>query len=212
MPTKKHAYSQAVYRRNVRKLQRAGVIGKVDLRRKASPSTLKKFTQYKDLLTGHASAVKAPSTAQAKELRKKFGLRGAGTTVIVPKERGEKIRITRGEIKSTRPGYRPGEKISKTYGGKFTRPTGPRRAYYTLPERRRGLGKIKRHTFASFDELLFYLSKYEIDFEEIEDYIEVEEVSEGGRKDKALAKTIAADRAAAYRRNKRKRRRKTSRR
>ncbi|MDE2020199.1 MAG: hypothetical protein KGJ13_07690 [Patescibacteria group bacterium] len=196
---------------NVKKLQRAGLIGKVDLRKKASPAIIRKIEKYRPLLRGKATVVVAPDTRTAARLRKTLGLKGSGKTIVIPKEKGERYRYqkTTGEIVSTRKGYAKGETIKKTLSKGFPAPPekgSGKRLYYTIPERTRGAGRLKRKTFGSFDEMLYYLSKYEVDFEDIEDRVEVEEVTKGSRKDKVRQKKIHDDSARAYRRYKRKRR------
>jgi len=194
---------------NIKKLQAAGLLGPVDLRKKISPDVIRRMDKYRAVLTGKAAVVKAPDLATARKLRKTLGLTGSGKSIVVPKEKGETYRLRKstGEIVSTRKGYNEGEIIHKTLGGKFPTkpaPSSGKRLYYTIPERQRGLGKLKRHTFGSFDEMLYYMSKYEIDFEDIEDRIEIEEVSTGSRKDKQRQKKIHDEREAGIRRAKRK--------
>lgn len=174
---------------NVKKLQRAGLVGKVDYRKKATPALIRKIEKYRPLLRGKATAVQAPSREEAARLRKTLGLKGSGKTLVIPKEKGERYRYqeSTGEITSTRKGYQEGEVIKKTLGKGFPAPPekgSGKRLYYTIPERTRGAGRLKRKTFGSFDEMLFYLSKYDVDFEDIEDRIEIEEV----RRDRAKTK------------------------
>lgn len=202
----------AIFKKKVEKLQRAGLIGKVDFRKKASPATLRKLDQYKSVLLGKAAAVKAPDLATARKLRKTLGLKGTGKTIIVPREKGEKYSLKKstGEIVSTRRGYNPGETIKKTLSKGFPAPEpsgASRRLYYTIPERTRGAGKLKRKTFGSFDEMLYYISKYDVRFEDIEDRIEIEEITKGGRSDKRRQKKIHDERAAAVARYKRRNKR-----
>lgn len=198
------------YFSNIKKLQRAGLIGDVDLRKKATPATIRKIEKYRSYLHGKAQAVRAPDKATAARLRKTLGLKGSGKTIIVPKEKGERFTFQKStnEIVSTRKGYVEGETIKKTLSKGF--PAKPeegsgKRLYYTIPERTRGAGKLKRKTFGSFDEMLYYLGKYDVNFEDIEDRIEIEEVRTGSRKDKVRQKKIHDDRAAASKRLKRKR-------
>lgn len=197
------------YKKNVQKLQRAGLIGAVDFRKKADPKAVKAIEKYRSILAGKATTVKAPDLATARRLRKTLGLKGSGKTLIIPKEKGERYKFQKstGEIISERPGYSKGEKIKKTLGSGF--PAEPsagsnRRLYYTIPERTRGASKLKRKTFGTFNEMLYYMSKYDIRFEDIEDRIEVEEITRGGRADKRRQKTIHDERAAAIKRRKRK--------
>lgn len=201
-----------IYKRNVEKLQRAGLIGAVDFRKKATPAIIRRLEKYKSVISGKSAAVKAPDLATAVKLRKTLGLQGSGKTIIVPKEKGEtySLKKSTGEIVSTRKGYNPGEKITKTLGSKFPAKPAPgsnKRLYYTIPARTRGAGKLKRKTFGSFDEMLYYLSKYEVEFEDIEDRIEIEEITKGGRSDKTRQTKIHDERSAAQaryrRRNKR---------
>lgn len=210
MPTKSAKNNQhRIYLRKVRKLQRAGLLGKVNQRRRGTPYIYGLFTKYRDVLTGRAAAIKAPSQDDARELENRLGVKRHGRVVLIPREAGEKVRITKeGEIKSTRKRY--GQTIRKTIGAPVAPPDDDVKRYYTIPHRKRGTARLKRHTFASFDELLFYLSKYEIEFEDIEDYIEVEEVAKGSDKQRSKDKKIARERKAGVKRAKRRRARKTT--
>lgn len=199
-----------IYRTNIKKLQNAGLIGDVDFRKKATPAIVRKLEKYRAVIVGKAATVKAPDLETARRLRKTLGLKGTGKTIVVPKEKGERYKFAKstGEITSTRKGYNPGEVIKKTLGEKF--PATPpahsnRRLYYSIPSGTRGAGRLKRRTFGSFDEMLYYLSKYEIDFSDIEDRVEIEEIQKGGRTDKRRQATIHDERARGRKRNARKR-------
>ena len=181
------------YKSKIEKLQSAGLIGKVDLRKHATPATKRALEKYKGFLSGTESAVKAPDAKTARELRRKFGVKGTGKTIVIPREKGERFTITKsGELASTRPNpAQPRTKIKKVFGEKNIKPPGPNdRVYYTLPQRRRGGAHLRRVTFASFDEMLFFLNNYDINFEDVEDYIEIETVSEGGSDDRRLRDAV----------------------
>lgn len=216
MPSKNPRVTQReIYRSNIKKLQRAGLIGPVDFRKKASPGIVRKLEKYRSVIIGKAATVKATDAKTAARLRKTLGLTGTGKTIIIPKEKGERYgyKKSTGEIQSKRKGYNQGETITKTLSKGF--PATPargsgKRLYYTIPERTRGAGKLKRKTFGSFNEMLYYLSKYEVSFEDIEDRIEVEEITRGGRTDKTRQKKIHNERASAIARFKRKRKRKAT--
>jgi len=209
MATKKSRNKQVsrrIYVAKVKKLKRAGLLQNVDPRKKPTPAILGVLTKYKDVLTGRSAVVKARDKNKASEIRKRLGLRGSGNTIIVPREKGEKIRITKGgEIKSTRKRY--GQTIRKTIGAKIEPPPKNVKRYYTIPTRKRGLSNLKRHTFASFDELLFYISKYEINFEDVEEYIEVEEFAPNSEGQEKIEKKITRERKRASKKRRRKRRR-----
>lgn len=200
----------AQFKKNVQKLQKAGLLGPVDFRKSASKiAAARRIEKYRSIISGKASAVKAPDLATAKRLRNTLGLKGAGLTVVVPREKGETYSIPKksGELVSTRKGYGEGETIKKTVSRNFPAPPpsgSGKRLYYTIPERTRGAGRLKRKTFGTFDEMLYYISKYDVRFEDIEDRIEIEEVTKNARKDKRLQKTITEERAAALARYKRK--------
>jgi hypothetical protein len=182
--TKPVSSQRAITRGKIKRLQRAGLISaKVDAGRKPSPHTIQQIYKYRSVLSGKTAAVKVSSSKKAKELRGRIGAGGQGRVVIIPRETGERFRVTRkDEIKSTRRAY--GQVVEKTIGDKFTPSKPGEKIYYTIPTRRRGLGSLKRRTFASFDEMLFYLEKYEINFEDIEDYIEVERFREGSYRER----------------------------
>jgi hypothetical protein len=204
MPSSKST-RPAQYKRDIKKLQDAGLIGKVDFRKHATPAIKRTMERYRSFLIGKESAVQAHTIKEGRELRRKFGLKGSGKTVIIPREKGERFHVTReGDITSVRPNpANPDERIKKTIGRKFAKRTGNERAYYTLPERQRGLGRVKRHTFSTFDEMLYYLNAYDISFEDIEEFIEIEEVQPTSKRAKTLNKKIAEERHAAYLRKKR---------
>lgn len=210
MPSKNIKTAQRdLYKKNVRKLQRAGLLGEVDFRKKPTPETIRRIQKYSSVISGKASAVQAPDVKTAQRLRKQLGLKGSGKTLVIPREKGEtySYKKSTGEVQSTRKGYLPGEKIKKTFGPKYLTPPeagSNKRLYYTIPERTRGAGRLKRRTFYSFDEMLFYMSKYDVRFEDIEDRIEIEEVQIGSDKDKSRLKKIHDDREKRKRNKKRK--------
>ena len=206
------AIQREIYRSNVKKLQRAGLLGPVDFRKKASPGIIRKLEKYKSVIVGKAATVKAPDQSTAARLRKTLGLKGSGKTIVIPKEKGERYDFQKstGEIVSRRRGYNEGETIKKTLSKNFpARPAehSNKRLYYTIPERTRGAGRLKRKTFSSFNEMLYYLSKYEVSFEDIEDRIEVEEITLDSRVDKTRQKKIHDEREKARKRYARKKRR-----
>jgi hypothetical protein len=197
-----------ILKANILKLQKAGLIGEVDFRKKATPATIRKLEKYRAVLVGKAAAVQAPDLATARRLRKTLGLKGSGKTIIVPREKGERYRVEKstGDIVSTRKGYGEGEIIHKRLSKNFPvepRPESDKRYYYTIPEKTPGAAKLKRTTFGSQNELLFYLSKYGVSFEDMQDYLEVEQIRRGGRADKRRQKTIYEERQKAKRRFKR---------
>src|SRR5437879_5948823 len=112
---------RAFYKKNVQKLQRAGLLGPVDFRKKAPPEVIKRIEKYRTVISGKASVVKAPDLATARKLRKTLGLSGTGKTLVIPREKGERYSLKKstGEIVSTRKGYGDGETIKKTLGTKF---------------------------------------------------------------------------------------------
>lgn len=196
------------YRAKIKKLQDAGLIGKVDTRKHADKSTTKTLDKYRGFLAGKESAVAAPDLKTAREIRRKFGFKGKGKTVIIPRERGERFHISKkGELTSVRPNpVEKGTRIKKTFGEKITAPpTSDEKLYYTLPQRKRGGTSIRRATFASFDEMLFFLNAYDINFEDIEDYIEIEKVVKGSARDVDLKTRVAKEHRRASRRSKQRR-------
>ena len=208
---------QRNYASKIRKLQSAGLIGKVDLRKHASPATKRALAKYAGVLSGKESAVQAPDAKTARELRRKFGLSGTGKTVVIPREKGERFSISKsGTVTSVRPNpANKRQRIKKTLGEKTLRPPAENEhLYYVLPERKRGLGNLKRKVFSSFDEMLFYLQSYDINFEDIEDYVEIENVEEGSNRDQQLKTRITKDRqrrrAAKKRASKKKTKKKKS--
>ena len=199
-----------IYRINIKKLQRAGLIGDVDFRKKATPAIVRRLEKYKSVLVGKASVVQAPDLTTARNLRKTLGLKGSGKSIVIPREKGERYKLKKstGEIVSRRRGFNEGEIIEKTLGSRFPAPPpahSGRRLYYTIPERTRGAGRLKRKTFGSFDEMLFYMAQYDIDFSSLEDRIEVEEITTGSRFDKLRQRKIHDERAAGIKRAKRRR-------
>lgn len=196
------------YRAKIKKLQDAGLIGKVDTRKHADKSTTKTLDKYRGFLAGKESAVRAPDLKTARDLRRKFGFKGKGKTVIIPREKGERFSISKkGELSSTRPNpVEPGTRLKKKFGERITAPpTSNERLYYTIPQRRRGGVTLRRATFATFDEMLFFLNAYDINFEDIEDYIEIEKVTRGGSRDVDLKSRVAAEHRRASRKARKRR-------
>jgi len=204
--------SRRAYENKVRKLQRAGYLKNVNPKKKPTPSVFAAFTRHKDILQNKAAVLKAPSKEKARELRLRLGAKGSGKNVILPRERGEKFTISKsGKIRSHREAY--GQTIDKEIGAELRPPEPGEKLYYTLPTRKRGLGRITRHTFSSFDELLAHISAYDIDFEDIEDYIEIERFREGSTRERREHRKYLSERKAAYKRAKaRERRRRKARR
>lgn len=205
--------TQARYRKNIAKLQKAGLLGKVNLRLAHDPKARRAIIKYQSYLSGKSAAVKAPSGDVARKLSTDLSLKRRGNVLLVPKERHEtKFRVTKsGELKSSRPNpAAPGEKITRSIGKRNRPPKEGERTYYTIRERRRGLGTIKRTTFAKFDDLLEYLNAYNLNFDDIEQYIETETISEHGRKARGYDKTIRKERSEGHKRWARRRKRKAA--
>lgn len=203
--------AQARYRKKVAKLQRAGLLGKVNLRLKRDPKAVRAIIKYSDYLSGKVAAVKAPDKATARDLSTKLGLKRKGETLLVPREKREtNFRITKsGELRSERPNPLGG-KITRTTAKKTKPPKEGERTYYTIRERRRGLGTIKRTTFATFDDLLEYLAAYDLNWEDVEPYFETETLSETGRKARGYDATIRKERTEGHKRWARRRRKKAT--
>jgi hypothetical protein len=204
--------ARAITRGKIRKLQKAGLLSeKINVNRKPSKYVLSQLYKYRSVISGKQAAVRVENSKKAAELRSKVGSGGRGRIVIIPREKGERFRVTKtGEIHSTRKVY--GQTVEKTIGDKFTAPREGEKIYYTLPRRKRGLGGIKRHTFASFDEMLFYLEKYEINFEDIEDYVEVERFKAGSATQKRVQREYTDAVGKLKRNRKRKNKKKRGRR
>jgi hypothetical protein len=182
---RRSASQRAITRGKIKKLQRAGLVSaRIDADKPPSKLLKAKFYKYRSILSGKSAAVKVSSAAKARELRGKIGYGGEGRAVIVPREKGERFKVGKNDtITSTRKAY--GATIEKKIlGDKFAPPRAGEKLYYTIPKRRRGTASIKRTTFSSFDEMLYYLEKYEINFDDVEDYIEVERFKEGSRRER----------------------------
>lgn len=200
--------SQDRYRRNAERLQRAGLLDKFNKRLKRDPKAVRAIIRYDDFLKGKVSAVKTKTPKEAREVATKFGFKKRGDVVLVPREKHERITINRkGEVVSRRPNPRDKtQTITRKLGEPVEAPKKGERIYYTIRERRRGLGKIKRTTFAKFDDLLEYLNAYEINWDDVAPYFETEYVSD--RKAREYDTTIARERHLASRRSYRRRKRK----
>lgn len=192
---------RAITRGKIRKLQRAGLLSdKINASKKPNAFVKAKLYKYRRVLSGKDAAVKVSTTEKAEDYRRRIGAGGQGKTVIIPREKGERFSVTKkDEIKSTRTAR--GEKIHKSIGTKLRKPKPGEQLYYTIPKRTRGAGELKRRTFASYDEFEFYLDKYEIDFADLQDYIEVE------RRSPAVREKYLDERGRAYRYKKRQSRR-----
>ncbi len=193
MPSKKSNKSQIKNtRRNIVRLQKMGLMHKVDLRRKPDKKTARKLRDFADLLSGKATALKIPK-GQKKGLRDKVKVRG--DYAIIPKQKGEKIKFTKGgEIISTR--SLGSSKITKRWNQNVEKVPEIKgaRTYYTIPMAR-GKKKVERRTFSKFDELLSFMAAYEFKFEDWEKYIEVETVEAGSAKAKKLSKRVKRERS-----------------
>jgi len=208
MPAKDKARaraSQSRYKKNIVRLQRAGLLDKVNLRLKRDPKAQRAIIKYRQYLLGHVAAVK---TDHAKDVAKKFGYAKRGNTVMIPRAKHERISVNKsGEIVSKYPNPLDKNKtITRKTGAKLRAPKAGEKVYYTIRERRRGLGTLKRTTFAKFDDLLEYLAAYDIDWDNVEPFFETEIVSGGDAKQ--YDETIAKERRAGHKRWERRRRRK----
>lgn len=195
--------------RRIIRLRDLGLIDKkTDARKEPTRGVRNALLKYKDLLDGRAQAIRAPKGVKASSFRQRFKFRGKGDVVVIPKEKGEKYVIQKsGDLVSRRKGE-GGEIIKKTVSEKFKPRPANARVYYTLPEKRRGsAGRLKRKTFANLDELLYYLSQYDVNFDDVEPYIEVEEFEKNSRQDKTISAKIRLERAAAIQRRKRRKKR-----
>jgi len=146
--------------------------------------------KYSDVLSGKAVVVK-PSNPQS--YKNVFDVKGKN--VIVPRGKGESIRVNKqGQIKKIRRGPRK-EKISSTGvrvpAGKM--PVERQGVQYAVPFKRKiGKGKyiIEWHRFASYKELSDYMSSYEPNrYPDWHDYVFEEQVIPGktrAERDKAL--------------------------
>lgn len=203
--------AQVNYRKKVAKLQKAGLLGKVNLRLSRDPKARRAIIKYKDYLSGKSAAVKAPNAATARKLSSDLEVSRKGNVLFIPREPKEhNFRITKsGELKSTRPNPLGGN-ITRAVGKRAKPPKPGERVYYTIRERRRGLGTIKRTTFANFDDLLEYLSAYDLNWEDVEPYFETETLSETGRKASGYEATIREERRAGHKRWDRRRKRKAT--
>jgi hypothetical protein len=206
-PTKKSRYSQrAITSGKIKKLQRAGLLSdRINPDTKPSKYVVNQLFKYRGVLSGRQAAVTVSSARKASELRTKVGEGGVRNIVIVPRQKGERFRVTKDDkIKSTRKAY--GQTIDKIIGETFTAPKPGEKLYYTIPKRVRGTRHFKRRTFASYDELLFYLSSESgsgMDEKDIRQYLEIERFREGSRRERQFKREY--NEAVRKLKNKRKR-------
>lgn len=203
--------SQARYRANVARLQKAGLLDKVNTKIKRDPKAQRAIIRYRDYLAGKQSAIK---TEHAKDLAKKFGFKKRGNVVLIPRVKHERITVTKktGEVVTRYPNPLDKTKtVKRVYGQKGLTPPKPgEKLYYTIRERARGLGRLKRRTFSSFDDLLEYLKAYDYNWDDVEPYIETESVS--GGQAAQYDETIRRERRAGHERWRRRHRPKRKRR
>ncbi len=112
MPTKSKRRLQAKsQQRALQKLKDAGLYsGKVDRRKNPTKYQQRLLAQYKDVVSGKAAVVKPKNPASYKSL-----FRVKGDKVIVPRVKGEKVKVnTRGNIVSERKNA-AGQKVSRSY-------------------------------------------------------------------------------------------------
>lgn len=162
MPSKKSKPPQAGgeknYRRWRKQLREAGLFGKrTSLRAKVSKSQKSKIDKYKDVISGKAKAV-TMSEKHAREIRKLYGLQGAGGTVVVPKKKGERITFakTKDEITITKKGGRK-TVMSPDFKARLVPPG--KRLFYTI-EFARG-SDTERYRFEDHEELIRFMTPYE---------------------------------------------------
>lgn len=151
--------------RDLRRLKRAGVYsGKIDKRRKRPTSYQQRIIkQFADVLRGRATVVRPKNPASYGRIFKR-----RGRAVIVPRGKGEKIRVNKaGNIVRERRGPR-GEKIIGTFrrtkpGEKLKKPPATLKVNYAIPFARRVSGgyRLEWHRFPNFDLLQAFMQEYE---------------------------------------------------
>lgn len=161
MASKKSAAPQGRdknYRRWRKQLRDAGLFGKrTSLRAKVSKSQKTKIDKYKDVISGKAKAVTMTET-HARKIRKLYGLKGTGGTVIVPKKKGERITFAKStdEITIRKKGGRK-TVLTPNFKARIVPPG--KRLFYTI-EFARG-NDTERYRWEDHDMLVAFMTPYE---------------------------------------------------
>jgi len=177
MATKSKARLQAKsQRRQLAKLKSAGLYsGKIDGRKKPSKYQQSLIAKYKDVVTGKASVVKPKDAKSYKSI-----FQVVGDKVIVPRRKGEKIRITeKGSIAGER---KVGGRKVRTYFKKVKRgetlAADKKPTMYFVPfiRGKDGKGKpiIEWKRFPNLDMLKQFMEGY--DYKDWTDYVVKERV------------------------------------
>lgn len=180
---KSSAGQRAITRGKIRKLQRAGLLSReVNPNKPPSRYVKSQLYRYRGVIVGKQAAVKVSSSEKAAQLRERLDATGRGKTIVLPRQKGQRFRVTRGDvIKSTIEEF--GQRVETTVGEKFGAPPQPgERVYYVLPRRRRGQEHLRRTVFSSFAEMMKSLESYHIDVNDVKDYIEVVRTKPGSRR------------------------------
>lgn len=135
MPSKKRRAGKAPstnkIRRDLRKLRDSGLISKrVDLRKKPTAAQKRLLKKYDDVLKGRAVAIDTGSAKKARAYKK--GYTTKGNVVIVPRQKGERVRYNKktNTLSSTRKVR--GKTVTKTVVSGQLPPLGPNE-FYVLP-------------------------------------------------------------------------------
>lgn len=161
---------------------RAGLLVRSDLRKKPTKAQLNAVGKYQDFLQGKASIIKTtPKTA--KGFKGKYRVKGG--LIVVPRERGEKIRFDKksGDIVSTRKeGEHTVKKIRKPVNATVRREKNAENVYYIMPFQRGDV--VERYPFKTWEELEQFMSRGSIrNYKNWQSFVEVEELTRADMRD-----------------------------
>lgn len=201
--SKKQAQSE---KRALRKLISTGIYrGKVDLRKRPTKYQKSLISKYSDVLKGKAVVVEPDRPESYGEVFKRVGKK----KVVVPRRKGEKIKVIEGEIYTVRKVGKRTVKSKFKHVPKGERPARPKKnVQYAIQLAAPG-GELVWKRFPSYDELAKFLEGY--NYKGWPNYVVEEEI--GDEEDDELlwekleARLGPQNRHPSFKRNRRNRKR-----
>ena len=154
--------------RQIKKLKDLGLVTKRQ-NLKSAITRRNLLSKYKDVLTGKATVVTVPKGFAA---RLKSSMRVVGPKVVVPRERGERVRFetsTERIVSTRKVGGQRVKRIVYT-GGKMPKPKPGKKFLYSVPFT--GGGRVRFDSFAALKDFMVPYHSYK----NWKDYLEIEEV------------------------------------
>lgn len=157
--------------RQIQKLKDYGLVTKRQ-NLKSAVTRRNLLSKYKDVLSGKAVVVTVPKGFAAKL---KSSMRVVGPKVVVPRDRGEKVKFEKRDQRLTSTRKVGGQRVKRIVytGGAMPKPKKGKKFMYAVPFT--GGGRVR---FDSFAALKDFMQPYHT-YKNWKDYLEIEEVDAG---------------------------------